>query len=69
VGTFDSSSFVTTYFPIPFFLVLFAGYKLVKKTKTVTYEEMDFVSGSSFDLAEEEDTEKKSFWKKLSDRI
>jgi amino acid transporter len=51
VPTFDSSSFVTTYFPIPFFLVLYIGYKFVNKSELIAYEKMDFITGSSLDIA------------------
>lgn len=47
IHEFDVSSFITTYFPIPFFAVLLFGYKIVKKSKIVKYEEFDLVTGSS----------------------
>lgn len=50
---FDTSSFITTYFGIPFFLVLLLGYKFIKRTKMVDYDDMDFVTGSSQDIPEE----------------
>ena len=53
VHTFDVSSFITTYFPIPFFAVLFFGYKFYNKSKTVKYAEMDFETGSSADIINE----------------
>lgn len=49
---FDASSFITTYFGIPFFLVLLLGYKFIKKTHVVKYADMDFVTGSSADIEE-----------------
>ncbi|PSR84154.1 amino acid permease/ SLC12A domain-containing protein [Coniella lustricola] len=51
LGSFDSASFVTTYLPIPVFFILFFGYKLVNKTKFVRYEDMDFETGCSADIA------------------
>lgn len=41
---------MTTYLPIPIFFILLVVYKLVKKTKTVKYEDMDFVTGCSADI-------------------
>lgn len=41
---------MTTYLPIPVFLILLVVYKLVKKTKIVNYEDMDFVTGCSADI-------------------
>ena len=67
VPTFDVSSFITTYFPIPFFAVLFFGYKFYAKSKIVKYEEMDFQTGSSADMVNE--TDPKSEWKKLTENI
>jgi yeast amino acid transporter len=64
---FDASSFVTTYVPIPLFLILLVGYKLWKKTKMIKYEEMDFVSGSSEEMVLE--PTHKSWWKKLTDNV
>lgn len=52
VPTFDASTFVTTYFPIPFFAVLFFGYKFWNKSKMVDYANMDFVTGSSIEVTE-----------------
>ncbi|KAJ5494595.1 hypothetical protein N7463_010682 [Penicillium fimorum] len=65
--TFDASSFVTTYFPIPFFAVLFFGYKFWTKPMVVDYADMDFVTGSSSDVIEKETTQ--NLWQKISDRI
>jgi amino acid transporter len=47
------SSFVTTYFPVPLFAVLFFGYKMWKKSKMITYADMDFVTRSSMDIPQE----------------
>lgn len=64
---FDASSFVTTYFPIPFFLVLAVGYWYVKKSKMISHEEMDFYTGSSieYDTLEKPNT----FMGKLNEYI
>ena len=53
IHNFDTSSFITTYFPIPFFAVLFFGYKFYYKTKFVEYADMDFVTGSSVEIPNE----------------
>jgi amino acid transporter len=50
IHKFDTSSFITTYFPIPFFAVLFIGYKFYHKTNIVKYENFDLVTGSSDDV-------------------
>ena len=52
VNGFDVSTFITTYFPIPLFAVLFFGYKFWNGSKMVDYTEMDFVSGSSAIITE-----------------
>jgi amino acid transporter len=67
IHTFDASSFVTTYFPIPFFVVLFFGFKFIKKSKIVQYADMDFETGCSADIGSE--TGPKSAWKKLAENI
>ncbi|KUJ17606.1 uncharacterized protein LY89DRAFT_707099 [Mollisia scopiformis] len=67
IHTFDTSSFITTYFPIPFFLVLLFGYKLYHKTKVVKFEDFDFVSGSSMEMPEEH--EAKGLLRRLADNI
>ncbi|KIJ47993.1 hypothetical protein M422DRAFT_248140 [Sphaerobolus stellatus SS14] len=46
-GRWDTGSFISTYLPIPFFVVMFVGYKFWKKTKVVSLKEMDLVSGVS----------------------
>ncbi|KAF2768350.1 hypothetical protein EJ03DRAFT_375396 [Teratosphaeria nubilosa] len=67
IHEFDASDFVTTYIPIPFFVVLWIGYKLCKKgTGMRKYAEIDW-SGSSVLMVEE--GPKKSFWKKLTDNV
>ncbi len=65
VHKFNTSSFITTYFPIPFFAVLFCGYKLVKRSKMVAYHEMDFVSHCSVDMPSE--PPKGKWWKTAVD--
>jgi len=43
--SFNASDFFTAYINIPIFLILYFGYKVIKKTKIWKPEEMDFVSG------------------------
>lgn len=40
--TIDWNGVIATYIGIPLFLIIMFGYKFVKKTKWVKYEEMDF---------------------------
>ncbi|KAJ5773764.1 Amino acid/polyamine transporter I [Penicillium paradoxum] len=44
-GHFSAKTFVPPYIDIPIFACLFLGYKIVKKTKFVQKEDMDFWSG------------------------
>ncbi|CRG89483.1 putative amino-acid permease C777,04 [Talaromyces islandicus] len=53
IHKFNVSSFITTYFPVPLFAILFFGYKIWTKSKFITYADMDFVTGSSVDIPEE----------------
>ncbi|KAK5698000.1 hypothetical protein LTR97_006960 [Elasticomyces elasticus] len=62
---FHTSPFITTYFPIPFFLVLFVVYKLWNKSKVIEYKDMDFVTGASVEM--EQDGRPKGFLKRLAD--
>ncbi|KAG9570394.1 dicarboxylic amino acid permease, partial [Aureobasidium melanogenum] len=64
---FNASSFVTTYLPIPFFLVLVIGYKFWDKSKFVKYEDMDFSTGSSADILNE--SAPPGFWGKVEEYI
>jgi len=43
----DNAGFVTTYFGLPFFFVLYFGYKFVKETRIVRVHEMDFFTFAS----------------------
>ncbi|KAG2186269.1 hypothetical protein INT43_002707 [Umbelopsis isabellina] len=44
-GHWDTSTFITTYLPIPFAFILYFGYKLVKRTKIIPVQDIDFVTG------------------------
>ncbi|KAF9788247.1 amino acid transporter [Thelephora terrestris] len=44
-GNWNTASFITNYFPIPFFFIMFFGYKFWYKTKWIPASEMDFVTG------------------------
>ncbi|KAL2824979.1 putative arginine permease [Aspergillus pseudoustus] len=67
IHSFNVSSFITTYFPIPLFAVLFFGYKLWYKSSIVPLNEMDFESGSSADIVDS--MPKTSWWRKISDNV
>ncbi|WWC70607.1 uncharacterized protein I206_104558 [Kwoniella pini CBS 10737] len=54
-GSFDTATFVTNYLPLWLFPILWIGFKLIKKTRFVRAEEMDFVSG--LDVVEAESYE------------
>ncbi|KAH7346679.1 putative arginine permease [Rhexocercosporidium sp. MPI-PUGE-AT-0058] len=54
IHTFKTSSFITTYFPIPLFAILFLGYKFYHKTGLVPLASIDSVTGCSIDMPEEE---------------
>ncbi|KAJ7481711.1 amino acid permease/ SLC12A domain-containing protein [Mycena latifolia] len=43
-GTFDWQSFISDYINIPFVIILYFGYKLIKRTKIVSLAEMDTTS-------------------------
>ena len=42
---FNASDFLVAYIDIPIFVLVYVGYKVVKKTKVWKPEEMDFVTG------------------------
>ncbi|WVQ79479.1 hypothetical protein IAT38_001578 [Cryptococcus sp. DSM 104549] len=44
-GSWDTSSFFVSYVNIPFFIVLCAGYQIVKRPRWLKSEELDFVTG------------------------
>lgn len=46
-GKFSAKTFIPPYINIPIFLVLFFGYKIVKKTRFVGLDEMDIWSGKA----------------------
>jgi amino acid transporter len=46
-GKFSAKSFVPPYIDIPIFASLFLGYKIIKKTKFVKVQDMDFWSGKA----------------------
>jgi amino acid transporter len=57
MGSFDTSAFITTYFPIPFFIVLVIGWKLWHKTRIISSAEMDFQTGVAPPLTDDEKAE------------
>ena len=67
-GNWDTATFVTSYLPIALFFVLFFGYKLIKRTKFIRYEDMDFVTGNREGIVEHEDPPKnwvEKVWRKV----
>ncbi|KAF8580217.1 amino acid transporter [Ramaria rubella] len=47
-GNWDHSAFITNYFPLPFFFILYFGYKFYYKTKIVAPADMDFVTFANY---------------------
>ncbi|PWY84784.1 hypothetical protein BO70DRAFT_361183 [Aspergillus heteromorphus CBS 117.55] len=68
IHTFDVSSFITTYFPILLFVVLFFGYKIRYKTGMVPLEKQDFVTGSST-VEVADDVPSQSLWQKIKANV
>ena len=46
-GNFSAKTFLPPYIDIPIFIVLFLGYKIVKRTRFVRVHEMDLWSGKA----------------------
>lgn len=65
--TFNASSYITTYIPVPFFLVLLFGFKWWTGSEMVAYVDQDFITSSSMDMIEE--VTNKGKWRKLADTI
>lgn len=72
---FAAGDFVDAYILLPLFFVIWLSYKFIKKTKWVSYEDMDFINGrrvieptysneQSSDK-ETEDGKKTSFWNRV----
>ncbi|PWN44752.1 amino acid transporter [Ceraceosorus guamensis] len=58
IGKFEYKTFITHYIALPFFFVLWFGYKFVCKTKVVKPQQIDFAAAQSYDhLDEKEDEE------------
>jgi len=53
IGGFDVKNFITGYLGIPLYLIMIAGYKIVKKTKQVKPEEADLWTGKAVVDADE----------------
>ncbi|GAA97143.1 hypothetical protein E5Q_03818, partial [Mixia osmundae IAM 14324] len=45
-GHFDDATFITSYFPLVMFVVLYVGYKFMYKTTWIAPADMDFISNS-----------------------
>ncbi|KAK3110967.1 hypothetical protein LTR53_014221 [Teratosphaeriaceae sp. CCFEE 6253] len=65
IHAFHTSQFITTYFPVPFFLILLVVYKLWNRSKSINYVDMDFVTGASLEM----DPPPKGFWNWLAEDI
>ncbi|PYH94659.1 putative arginine permease [Aspergillus ellipticus CBS 707.79] len=68
IASFDVSSFITTYFPVLLFVVLFFGYKIRNKGGIIPLDQQDFVTGSST-VEEEEEAPAQGLWQKIKDKI
>lgn len=53
---FDGVSFVSFYIELPVMLLMYVGWKLVKKTRTVRLEDMDLVT-DTYTVEEKEEGE------------
>ncbi|RDW80110.1 putative lysine-specific permease protein [Coleophoma cylindrospora] len=51
---FAWANIVATYVGVPFFFVLYILWKVIKKTKMIPYEDMDFLTGRSYPPTDEE---------------
>lgn len=66
-GKFDVSGFFVAYVNIPIFLILYFGYKIVKKTKIWKPSEMDFVTGiPSMEETETPEIPPKNIWERIA---
>ncbi|CAE6448887.1 unnamed protein product [Rhizoctonia solani] len=71
-GNWDVSTFFSAYICIPIFVLFYLYWKIVKRTKWIPLEEIDFVTGRrELDEAAEQDEARyeapKGFWQKLWD--
>ncbi|KAH7341415.1 amino acid permease/ SLC12A domain-containing protein [Rhizoctonia solani] len=71
-GNWDVSTFLSAYICIPIFVLFYLYWKVVKRTKWIPLEEIDFVTGRrELDEATEQDEARyeapKGFWEKLWD--
>jgi amino acid transporter len=69
-GNWDTSTFFAAYITIPIFLACYLGWKYAKKTRWVTLDDMDFVTGSreldEMDQFErEKDARNDGWWRKI----
>lgn len=65
-GNWDVSTFVSNYFPVPFFFVLYAVGSYLYGGKFVKAEEMDFVTGLQTILDDEtEEPKPTNLWMKF----
>ncbi|KAL9935452.1 hypothetical protein V8E36_005800 [Tilletia maclaganii] len=65
-GYFNTADFVTSYLPLPLFIIIWAAYKVLYRTKVVAPAEMDFTTGLDQILADEVDEPPpRNLWEKF----
>ncbi|OCH92807.1 hypothetical protein OBBRIDRAFT_790817 [Obba rivulosa] len=70
-GTFITDPvpiFLSSYIPLPIFVLLALGYKLIKQTRFIRTEDMDF-SGDGAERVEVPDGEPQNLWEKFLQKI
>ena len=64
---FNASDFLTAYINLPIFVLMYFGWKIVKKTKIWKPEEMDFITGiPSLEETELEEVPPRNVWEKIT---
>lgn len=68
---FEYKSFITNYIGFPVYFILWISYRIVKKTKFIAAEDIDFSGAKAFDTLDEEEEQdsKPSVWKKSLNKI
>ncbi|OZJ02700.1 hypothetical protein BZG36_04603, partial [Bifiguratus adelaidae] len=66
VGNWDVATFITSYLPVPVFLILLFGFKFIKGTKMLRPEEVDLYTGvDEIAAAETEEPKPKNFFARM----
>lgn len=69
-GHWAVDTFVVNYISIPLFFAFWLGYKLWTKSKIVSYDDMDFITGRrELDLLDEDEPAKQAFKEKVHNAI